>query len=146
MSTPYSDVINASTIKFQDYKLDKRKEENEANWTLRMEAFLLNGLPLFRNCKKSLSDRDEVLAQFNETLNYDEIDILSDCIVIKWMERDLNNTLKLNSMIQDKNAAKRVNEPAMISAERLLISQKMEELNRKISDYGFSDYLAGVTS
>lgn len=146
MSTPYSDVINASTIKFQDFKMDKLKVEDGANWTLRMEGFLMNALPLFNKCKKSLSDRDDVLAQFNETLDYDEIDILSDCIVIRWMERNLNNTLTLNSLLQEKNSTKRVNEPAMISANRLLISQKYEELNRKISDYGFSDYISEVTS
>ena len=145
MSTPYSDVINASTVKFQDYKLDKKKIEDEANWTLRMEAFLFTGIPLFRKCRKSLSDRDDILSQFNETLDYDEIDILSDCIVIKWMERNSNDASDLESMIQDKNSAKRVNEPAMVSAKRLLISQKMEELDRKISDYAFSDYLVGVT-
>lgn len=145
MSTLYSDVINASTIKFQDYKMDKLRVEDEAKWVLRMEGLLLNGLPLFNKCRKDLFNRDEDLKQFNDTLDGNEIDILSDCLVIKWLERDLNTTLKLNSMIQDKNSAKRVNEPAMISAERLLISQKLEDLSRKISDYSFSDYIGSVT-
>lgn len=146
MSTPFSDIIDASTIKFKDFRYDKLKIDKIEQWNIRMEGFLMAGLPLFRNCKKSLSDRDDILGQFNETLNYDEIDILSDCIVIKWMERDLKDTLKTNSLLQEKNSTKRVNEPAMISAQRLLISQSMEELNRKMSDYGLSDYIAGVSS
>ena len=144
MSTLYSDVINASTIKFQDYKMDKLRVEDEEKWILRMEGLLLNGLPLFNKCRKDLFDRDETLKQFNNTLDGNEIDILSDCLVIKWLERDLNTTLKLNSMLQD-GSAKRVNEPAIISAERLLISQKLEDLSRKISDYSFSDYIGSVT-
>jgi len=146
MSTPYSDVINASAIKFKDFRFDKLKVEDPASWTTRMEGFLLTGLPLFRNCKKSLSDRDETLGQFNETLDFDEIDILSDCLVIKWLDYNLNNTLNLNSLLQEKNSSKRVNEPAMLSANRLLISQRLEELNRKMSDYGFSNYITEVTS
>lgn len=145
MSTPYSDVINASTIKFQDHQMNKLKLEDEENWTLRMEGFLLNGLPLFNKCRKDLYDRDEDLKQFNADLDGIEIDILSDCIRIKWLERDLNNKLKLNSMIQDKNSAKRVNEPSMISAERLHISQELEALSRKISDYSFSNYIEVMT-
>jgi len=144
MSTPYSDIINSSTLKFQDYKLDKLRVEDPDNWEARMEGFLMSGLPLFRGCKISLSDRDDTLKQFNQTLNDDEIDILSDCIVIKWKQRNLSNVIVLNSLIQDKNSAKRVNEPAMISANRLLIAQDLEELSRKISDYGFTDYISGV--
>lgn len=146
MSTPYSDVINASTLKFQDYRLNKLKVEDPDNWVARMEGFMLGAISLFRGCRTSLSDRDEALKQFNQTLNDDEIDILSDCIVIKWKQRNLSNTIMLNSLIQDKNSAKRVNEPAMISANRLLIAQDLEDLSNKISDYGFSDYLSGATS
>ncbi len=141
MSTPYSDVINASTIKFDDYQMNKLKVEKPDNWMLRMEGFLLNGLPLFNKCRKDLYDRDEDLKQFNADLTGIEIDILSDCIRIMWLERTLNDKLNLNSMIQDKNSAKRVNEPAMLSANRINISQEIESLNRKISDYCMSDYI-----
>ena len=145
MSTPYSDIVSLSTLKFKDYKLDRLRVEDNARWETMMEGYLISGLPLFSNCRKSLYDRDEALKLFNETLTDIEIDILSDCMVIKWLERNLNDKLKLDSMIQDKNSAKRVNEPGMLAANRINLAQKMEELNRKLSDYGFSDYLSGVS-
>ena len=48
-------------------------------------GYLRSAIVMFDNCKQDLSDRDDILQEFNYTLNDDTFIILCNYMVIEWL-------------------------------------------------------------
>lgn len=77
--TTFQDVYNVFLAKITDRELVTNEFKDEV-----MEDFLNSGIAQFSHCEKDLEDTDDVLKQFNITLDRLEKEILARYMVIEW--------------------------------------------------------------
>lgn len=138
MATTYASIYDLALTQIEDYRLDALYASSPTNFTILFNGWLMKAIPRFENCVKDLSDRDETLKKFTATLDDDEIDILSEYIVIAWLTKQINDTRQLTGMMQNGKEGRRYSE-ANLAKEKANIRDKREEAldNRKMR-YGLS--------
>lgn len=104
MSTPYNDVYSKFLSNIKDSKL----VDTDVYTADELESFLYDymvkaGSIRFKECKVDLSDRDDVLKQFNNTLSDEEQTILSKCMIIEWLSPYVNNANNLKERLSTKD-------------------------------------------
>ena len=84
-------MANTTYKELADYVFRKIKDTNFAEMISEQIAYdivigyLRTAIVMFDNCKQDLSDRDDILQEFNYTLNDDTFIILCNYMVIEWL-------------------------------------------------------------
>ena len=84
-------MANTTYKELADYVCRKIKDTNFAEMISEQIAYdivigyLRTAIVMFDNCKQDLSDRDDILQEFNYTLNDDTFIILCNYMVIEWL-------------------------------------------------------------
>ena len=109
MGTPYEKIYANLLPKFRDYDIPLMSEE-EVKETL--QDYILPAIARFHICYKDLSDRDDSLEQFNITLNDMELEILSNYVLLEYLDSKYIRTqvvLKATLSSKDFNAFSNAN-------------------------------------
>ena len=84
-------MANTTYKELADYVFRKIKDSDFAQMINEQIAYdivigyLRSAIVMFDNCKQDLSDRDDILQEFNYTLNDDTFIILCNYMVIEWL-------------------------------------------------------------
>lgn len=140
MATPYSDIYDLALISIQDYVLDKFACEDEDNFYLYLQGFLVRSIPKFNNCLKNLQDRNDEQATFNIDLDDDEKDILADWLVIMYLDKEIFDRKQITGMMQQKNEAHRYSEANLLKEKEELRSRKYEQVRNAQRDYSIKHF------
>lgn len=135
MATPYSTVCDLALVQMRDYKIDDLYGLSPTKFETYMNGFLMKAIPRFENCKKDLSDRDEAKKEFNETLDDDEIDILSEYVVVAWLTSEINDTRQLTGMMQNGKEANRYSEANLLKEKTALRNTTLETIDTRKTQY-----------
>jgi hypothetical protein len=101
VSTPYNTVINIFLAKVTDYHLSLMESTDREDY---VNKLLKNAIVNFQNiCKVDLRDRDDILKQFNQELDDEIIDILSELMITSWLKQYLNNVSNLENVLNTKD-------------------------------------------
>lgn len=104
MSTPYEKLYANLLPKFRSYEIPLMTElEVKQN----LHDYIIPAASKFTICKKNLDDRDDSLEVFNETLSNDEIEIISNFMIIEYIDSTYIRTptlLKVNLSSSDFNS------------------------------------------
>lgn len=137
MATKFNDIIETALISIQDYKLNNLYDDNPDDFEAITNAFLVRGVPLFTNCKKSLSYSVEKQS-FDSDFTPLEISILADLWVYEWFDWHVQNVTQFeNSMTPSdfKHHSKAEN-----LKQKSEYSDKLrEKYNQKLVDYGIQN-------
>lgn len=97
MATPYIDVIDRAQFRVTDYDVLKRSFQDQYDL---MYKYLLSAVADFAPyCLVDLEDRSEELAQFNQDLDNEVMEILALGVANYWMSsRTLNSELLYNRL------------------------------------------------
>jgi hypothetical protein len=131
MSTPYSEVDNMFLADISDDTfLDYTDEDKEEILTiLRNKA-----ATRFKACKKNLSDKDEVLGQYNSTLTDEEKLIISTIMRKFWLNDKIYNIDLIKQRMSNKDW--KLSSQAEHLLRLTVLSQELEkEISRMIVDY-----------
>lgn len=104
MPTPYEKLYENLLPKFRSYEIplmttDEVKEE--------LHDYLLPAIVRFHVCNKNLKDRNDILEEFNEELSDEEIEIISNFMLLEYIDANCIRTpslLKVNLSSSDFNA------------------------------------------
>lgn len=100
MNTTYSDVYSWFLDKVSAYSLtmftDIEKEEI-------VYGYLRSTCAKFQCCAIDLSDRNEDLQEFNNELDDEILDILSEGMIVAWLKPKLYNEEKLSNSLSTKD-------------------------------------------
>lgn len=101
MATPYSDVINSFIMKVEGYKLMALLPEDRVDIVM----FYMNSAiaKFYKKCKHDLLDVDTEKKIFNETLTIDEIDVLSEIMIVEWLSPQIYSDELLESRLNTKD-------------------------------------------
>lgn len=98
--TTYDTIIEMFTSKISEYdwfnKTDVEKDEI-------IEKYMVSTCAKFRTCQIDLSDRDDVLRQFNNDLTDEIIDIIVTGMITEWIKPKLYNSDNLKSFLNTKD-------------------------------------------
>ena len=83
MSTPYEALYANLLPKFKSYEIPIMTEEEVKEY---LHDFLIPAISRFHVCRKDLNDRDDVLEQFNSELSCTEIEILSNYLLLEYID------------------------------------------------------------
>jgi hypothetical protein len=137
LATPYSSVIDLALVTIRDYNIDKLYALSPTDFETYMEGFLIKAIPSFDNCAKDLSDRNDTLKQFNESLNDTEIRILAEYLTVEWLTSEINDIKQLRAMLQNGKEAHRFSEANLLKEKVNLKSTTLENINNLKTSYDF---------
>lgn len=136
--TLYSTVYKKFLNKISDVKLLELSDNDIQEM---LYEWLTSSIAKFKKCQNDLSDRDDVLQQFNIDLLDIEIEILSTLMVKEWLEPQLNSTLLTSQFFGSKE--EKFYSQANQLEQLLALSKKSELEARKLSrDYGYQSYIS----
>lgn len=94
MPTPYEKIYENVLPKFKSYDILKMTENEVKEY---LHDYLISAISRFHVCKKDLSNRDDNLEQFNVDLSDIEIEILSNYVVLEYLD---SNYIKVPSLLK----------------------------------------------
>ena len=135
MSTPYSDVYNDFLGKVTDYDLPKFIDTDREEILF---GFMKSACVKFKKvCLVDLYDRDEVLTQFNQNLDDEIIDIITELMIVEWLKPKVLSTENLKNCLSTKDFS--LFSPANLLKEMREIFTKCKNDSRGlINNYSFS--------
>lgn len=104
MPTPYEKLYENLLPKFRSYEIPIMTEEEVKEY---LHDYLIPAIARFHVCRKDLSDRDDVEEHFNIELSDTEIEILSNYLLLEYIDSTYIRTptlLKVNLSSSDFNA------------------------------------------
>lgn len=85
MATPYEKLYENLLPKFRSYEIPLMSTEQVKDY---LHDFLIPATSRFHVCRKDLTDRDDVLQRFNVDLSDIEIEILSNYLLIEYIDSE----------------------------------------------------------
>lgn len=85
MTTPYEKLYENLLPKFRSYEIPLMSTEEVKDY---LHDFLIPAISRFHVCKKDLSDRDDILQRFNVELSDIEVEILSNYLLIEYIDSE----------------------------------------------------------
>ena len=85
MATPYEKLYENLLPKFRSYEIPLMSTEEVKDY---LHDFLIPAISRFHVCRKNLNDRDDILQRFNIELSDIEIEILSNYMLIEYIDSE----------------------------------------------------------
>lgn len=104
MPTLYEEIYENLLPKFRSYEIPLMTTEEVKDY---LHDFLIPAISRFHVCRKNLNDRDEYLQRFNVELSDIEIEILSNYLLLEYIDSTYVRTqtlLKVSLSSKDFNA------------------------------------------
>lgn len=104
MPTLYEELYENLLPKFRSYEIPLMTTEEVKDY---LHDFLIPAIARFHVCRKNLNDRDDILQRFNVDLSDTEIEILSNYLLLEYIDSTYVRTqtlLKVNLSSTDFNA------------------------------------------
>ncbi len=136
--TSYDDILDLALVSIEDYHLNRLAVDSPKDFNIVLEGFMVRGLANFENCRKDLSDRDDVERCFNCELSEIEKSIIADYTVIAWLDKEINDVRQITGMMQNNKEAHRYSEANNLNAKINRRNQLIEEIATKKTTYSFS--------
>lgn len=133
MPTPYAVVDNSFLNKITDDLLLTMPDEYLEKT---IDSFRVSASIKFKQCP-SLLNRDDALRQYNSTLTDEEVEILSNLMVLEWLKQRINSIelLKQNMSTKDYKTFSNAN---LLDSLIRLRKETLAEVDRLIVAYTYS--------
>lgn len=95
MYTPYEKLYDNLLPKFRSYEIPLMTVEQVKDF---LHDYLIPAISRFHVCRKNLNDRDDIVQRFNVELSDIEIEILSNYLLIEYMDSEYIRTPSLLKM------------------------------------------------
>jgi hypothetical protein len=92
MATPYEKLYESLLSKFRSYEIPLMTVEEVKDY---LYDYLTPAISRFHVCKKDLNDRDDIIQRFNIELSDIEIEILSNYMLIEYIDSEYVRTPSL---------------------------------------------------
>lgn len=89
MSTPYEKLYENLLAKFRSYEIPLMSTEEVKDY---LHDFLIPAISKFHVCRKDLNNRDDIVQKFNVELTDTEIEILSNYMLIEYIDSEYIKT------------------------------------------------------
>lgn len=109
MATSYEKIYDNLLPKFRSYEIPLMSTEEVKDY---LHDYLIPAISRFHVCRKDLTDRDEILQRFNVDLSNEEIEILTNYLLIELLDSEyirVPSLLKISLPSSDFKAFSKAN-------------------------------------
>jgi K+-transporting ATPase c subunit len=103
-----------------------------------MLRYLKNSIPRFKRCKQNLSERDDIIGQFNMALSDEEILILGTQMVVEYLNPKVSS-LDLIKRSMSNRDFQMTSQAAHLKQIMDLRKMKQEDVQQLIRDYTYNN-------
>lgn len=136
-NTEFSEIYHIFLNSIQDYHLKNLFRENFELGEDLLETFLIKAIAKFHNCP-NIEDVDTASKEFNFTLSIKEKNILSELMVISWVEYNINDIVQMELNLND-NDFKHYSEEKNLKEKREYADKLREIASQDMTDYGLAN-------
>ncbi|MBQ0141305.1 MAG: hypothetical protein KBT06_00645 [Prevotellaceae bacterium] len=136
MATQFSEIYDLALVVIRDYKLENLYRVDEEAFYVYLQGFLINAIPEFTGCHQSLEYSIDS-SSFVSDLTYQEKSILAKFMVIKWLEKEINDITQINLHLQGRDF-KMNSEASNLKEKSEYLDRLREKVNQSITDYQFA--------
>lgn len=133
--TKFESIYSLFLATIQDYHISKLFETDLDIAEDLLQTFLIRAVHKFKNCIKPIQNLDLEAKSFNTELDINEINILSDLMVLSWLEWNNNNILQMNFSLND-NDFRHYSEEKNLKEKTSYTDRWREEIEQEMVDYG----------
>jgi len=141
MGTSLTDIVDLFLSNIDDYKLTSIYTTSGSNaLNTFCEPWLLNSIVDFRCCDQSLTYTPitgSADGSFSLDLSQENKILLSQIMVLYWLERNLQDIRQMNNFIQDHDF-KSWSPANTIKSKQDYINVKKEEISQRLNDYAYA--------
>lgn len=146
-NTKFEDVYRLFLSTIHDYNLKKLFKEYYDVAEDLILTYLQKAIPKFYNCKKNIKNLDLENKCFYVSLDIDELDILSQLMVIEWWTSNINDIRQASLTLNDIDY-KHYSEEKNLLGKSKYRNELREIVNQDIVQYGlnhtpFADWAGG---
>lgn len=136
MATSFSEIYDLCMTSIRDYKIDKLFTATDlTNFENLMLSYLKKAIPKFIHCQKDLENiMDMTLNQFTDTLTLTEQVILSDLMVIEWLNSKILDVTQMQIHLNDTDF-KHYSEAQNLTAKMNARNVMQESVNQDMTNY-----------
>lgn len=135
MATPYSEIIDTFIGKVTDYDLPKFTDVEKDEIVF---GFMKSACTRFAKvCKVDLYDRDEDLKQFNQDLNDEIVEVLSEIMLVEWLKPKVLSSENLKNCLRTKDYSM-FSPHDMLKQLKETLELLQKESKRLINNYSFT--------
>ncbi len=138
MPTSFDTVIDLALITVNDYKLMKLYNRDAEGFQKWCDGFLISAVPNFVQCQKDLT-YDLTTREFNADLSNMEISILADYWVIKWLEREVQNSAQIQLKLKTSGSFQFNSEAQNLKEKSTYLDKLREKVRQKTTEYQLND-------
>lgn len=96
-NTTYQEVFDAFLDKITDYEFAAYSAELQEEL---LTSYMMSAIARFsRICRQDLTDRNEELGEFNVTLTYEELDVITAWMEAEWLKQYMHDSDNLHNRI-----------------------------------------------
>lgn len=136
VTTPYSVLYDSVLSKVKDYDFLSLTESEVYEI---MFDYIRPAIVKFKSCKQNLKNRDDLCECFNFELTDDEVEILSDFMVVTYLD---SNYIRVPAAMKQQLSSKDFNtfSPAELLGKVTSVRNKyMQEAKQTMVDYSYRD-------
>jgi hypothetical protein len=133
--TTFEEIYDYFMTLITDYRLITLFNSSQANFNTYLSGWLLQAIPEFTNCDQSLAN---ATSTFTETLTQKNINILAMLMKKIWLEKEIDNILQMNNLVQDRDF-KTFSQGQNMKAKQERYVLMKEEVSQRLVEYGLNN-------
>lgn len=136
ISTPYSVLYDSVLSKVKDYDFLSLSQSDVYSI---MFDYIRPAIVKFKSCKQDLKNRDDLIGQFNIELSDSEIEILSDYMVVVYIDA---NYIRVPAAMKQQLSSKDFNTfspSALLEKVTAVRNKYMQEAKQMMIDYSYEN-------
>lgn len=127
--TPISEIYDSFLVLIEDRSLSKLGKDD---FDFLLITWLKNAIPQFDNCRKSLNIvKNEDIEYIDSELNYDEIAILSQAMLLVWTKKRLHREQLTEQQFGTKDFSKLSNSNVLLRLKDTYVEDRKEFTSMK---------------
>ncbi|GAA0102511.1 hypothetical protein UT300012_32260 [Paraclostridium bifermentans] len=127
--TPISEIYDSFLVLIEDRSLSKLGKDD---FDFLLITWLKNAIPQFDNCRKTLNIiTDEDVEYIDSELNYDEIAILSQAMLLVWTKKRLHREQLTEQQFGTKDFSKLSNSNVLLRLKDTYVEDRKEFASMK---------------
>lgn len=136
MSTSLEDIVDRFMMLQNDYQLLTLYKTSIEDFNTYLEGWLIFAADEFAEfCTQDLT-YSTTTQTFTETLTQENINILAQLMVKYWLQKQIQNVLQMNNLIQDHDF-KTFSQSSNLKAKQDYYAMKVEELSQMLVSYAY---------
>jgi hypothetical protein len=134
LATPFADVKQYFLNKISDFDLAGYTEEIIDGM---LDKYMFSACSKFNTSLVDLLDLDLVGEKFNNDLDFEIIDIITEGMIVEWLKPKIFHTDNLSNFLNSKDTSLAASPANILNAIKSVYEESRDQFKRLVTEYGY---------